>query len=770
MESTASNSAKALQQNRQRPAVPKQKQIVPAIPLSFVQRRQKSQPAPAKPKEEIAVSPPPVVDEPSPSPTIQPEVAVVNGSTQSENLEDTNESASTSAPETPATEEETTESAVAQSEASVHESLGMQMGPSVSTPHGNLTDYWKDEPQESSRSAPSDTMTSESRSTYHMPAPFISANPDLVPTMSSEAVKFPPQPNFNGQSPMRHAHPNTGSVLFGGYPESNNSSPAPPSAGNVPPYPFPNQQQARVVVGRHGAHQSNGGHSHHMSNGYSPMGPPPGYYTHPEGNMNPGADSYARRQMVSFAPPDGYSPSSTPLGMEGQRLNGHDFPSTPHSFHGSQSSAPSEQDNGPAFYGQYPTAVISNGSNGHIDDVRLYQPSRQVHGSAQNNLPPQLPAQPPMPIDNLDGLVNYVQRQFAMSEFTDYTVELRYADDRSPPDYIPGHGLMFARSPTLKTLMTTLARENHGGRTLLIESDDRFVRPDAFWMALHRLYGGPLLDIDALGPINAPPHNQLSIPMPGTPADRFELALRYAAAGHILQIPPVVTRGVEIACTLVQWVTLEKALDFALDGGLDAQWTLESSHQQAETPSTYGPAVNMLIRYALEFIVTSFPPNFELGGTVDEPFRNRRLPAVPEDRPNAQNARLSRIKFGDHPTQESIKSTNTNPMIVTLSKVLLNLPFHLLKYVLESRRLGNVDQWATGPLRQKVMDSVVQERENRRVKVYNNIQVSNADRQKNYAAWQAVGWQEYVELQGGKEGIPILARKWVDYVLPAHQN
>jgi len=122
MAPTTSNAAKALQQNRQRPAAGP-RQIVPAIPLSFVQKRQKSQSA--KPKEEIAVPPPPpppVVDEPSPSPTIQPEMAVVNGSTrdQSEILEEgTNDSASVSA-----TEEAATESTVAQTEASVHESLG----------------------------------------------------------------------------------------------------------------------------------------------------------------------------------------------------------------------------------------------------------------------------------------------------------------------------------------------------------------------------------------------------------------------------------------------------------------------------------------------------------------------------------------------------------------------------------------------------------------------------------------------------------------------
>lgn len=595
-----------------------------------------------------------------------------------------------------------------------------------------------------------------------MPAPFV-PNPDYTPTVNPEAVNLQ-QPNFNGQSPMHHAHPSAATLASVGYPESNTSSPAPRSAGNEVPYAYQHHQQPSVVGARHGAHLSNGGPPYQMSNGYSPMGPPPpGFSPHPEGNMHPGPDPY-RRHRVSFMPTDGFTPSGTPVGVEGHRFNGFD-PQTPRT-NGSQSSAPSEQEHGAALYGQYPTEGISNGSNGHFDDAQAYQQSRPTpYSSAQNlnNLPLQMSGQP-LPVDTLDGLVNYLQHQASYPEFTDYTLELRYTNELYPPSQrLPGHGLLLARSPTLKTLMIALARESRDDRTLLLKVDDRFVQPDGFLLAFKRLYGEPLLDINILGA----PHLHSPMPVSVSSSQRFDLALGYAASGHILQMPPVITRGIEIACGLVNWDTLEKALDFALDGGLDSQWTQESSYQQPNTPSTYGPMVNMLIKCILDFIVHSFPPKFQLDGSVDDSAKIRRLPASPGDRSSMQNDRVRSVKFGDH-TQESVRPMN--PMMATLSKILLNLPFHLLKYVLESQLLGN-GHWSSIALRQKLLVSVITERENRRTKVYRNLQVPNAERKKGFTAWQAVGWQEYVEIQGGGgEGYPVLARKQVEFLLPANQD
>jgi hypothetical protein len=494
-------------------------------------------------------------------------------------------------------------------------------------------------------------------------------------------------------------------------------------------------------------------------------------------NPNPVLDAFARRQVITFGPAEGYSPSGTPVGAENHRIPPHD-PTTPHSFHGSQSSLPNEYEiNGAHNPPQYSTAIISDSSNGNVEDTRLYQQPRpkgqgtpqSMHLSQSNQLPQNIIQPQMLPnMDNLDKLVEYIQSQFAEPQFADYILELRYSDDRAAPVRIPGHNLIFARSPTLKALMVAQAPSNSDGltsRTLFIESNDRFLRSDGFWMAVQRLYGGPLLDPGTSAAATIPAVSHLSPTMPGTPADRFEIALGYAAAGHLLRMPPVVERGIDIASHFVNWSTLEKALDFALDGGLDAQWTLGNS-RYSDSASTYGPAVNMLLNSALNFIITTFPPNFVLDTTVCQPSYNRRLPLIPGNRPPLPNPRLSSIKFGDHPSEDSIRSSTNSGTNWVLSKILLNLPFPLLKRVLESSRLGNVHGWATTLLRTKVMHAVIEEREKRRNAVRGSRNVSDDERKANPKQWEAVGWQESLGPPYGGTETPTLNRTWVDFVLP----
>ncbi len=611
-----------------------------------------------------------------------------------------------------------------------------------------------------------------------MPPAFVPAHQAHSNSTATDTVKFPKQHSSNSRHQMHNAHLSAGSLVFGGYPDSNNSSPAPPvsAGGSQHRLPQAHNDSERVQ----GPQYTKGGQIHGFPNGYSPIVPPPaGYYPRQEGYINnhPGPDNFARRQMISFGPAEGYSPSGTPLGVENHRYPPYD-PSTPHSFHGSQSSAPNDQDvTGPHFHPQYSTAVISNGSNGHVEDVRLFQQPRpkgrgytQIVPLAQSTHAPQglVPPQILPVMDNLDGLVEYLQSQFAEHQFADYTLELRYSDDRATPVRIPGHNLLFARSPTLKKLIAAQAGSNSDGltpRTLLIETDDRFLRSDAFWMAVQRLYGGPLLDPGASGTASNPTTTQLSASMPGTAADRFEVALGYAAAGYILQMPPVINRGVEVAMHFIRWETVQNALDFALDGGLDSRWTLNITGYTG-SPSTYGPTVNALIENALNFIITNFPPNFELDSSVTDTAHNRRLPFIMDSRPTLPNPRLSSIKFGDHPSEDAVRSTSSNSPSATLSKVLLNLPFPLLKYVLESSRLGNVQGWATTTLRQKVMHSVIEEREKRRKYVRESRAVSNAERRANSKGWEAVGWQESLTQPHGGVETPTLTQTWVDFLLP----
>jgi hypothetical protein len=143
----ASNSAKALQQNRPRPALPRT--VVPAIPLPYIQKRQQQEATRAKAKEEATA--PSVVETPTPSSptTIAANItpAIVNGSSDghaTEKPEETTEPASPITPATPATpaleEEELQQSEVEEPEVSAEdETTGKQMKFTPSYPFTKLT-------------------------------------------------------------------------------------------------------------------------------------------------------------------------------------------------------------------------------------------------------------------------------------------------------------------------------------------------------------------------------------------------------------------------------------------------------------------------------------------------------------------------------------------------------------------------------------------------------------------------------------------------------
>lgn len=577
---------------------------------------------------------------------------------------------------------------------------------------------------------------------------------------------------------MHHAHPSASSLVFGGYSTSNNSSPAPPlSAGTNQPFPHQvHHDGTRMQTPNY----PNGSHVNNFSNGFSLGGPPGSAGPFPRQDafisQNGLQDSYMRRQMLSFGPPDHPSPAAPYA--EGQRLSQYD-PSTPLSFHDSQSSAPTEQEpNGPPFYAQHVVGSTGNGLNGHTDEARLYHQSKVRTASQSMNLGlsrygAQNINQAPMPpsMDSLDGLLGYLQNQFADPQFADYVLELRYSDDRATPVRIPGHNLLFARSPALKKLMTAQIQESNpdgfSSRTIFIQSDDRFLRSDAFWMAVQRLYGAPLM-VPGATTTASTSTSQPPSTLPGTAADRFDLALGYAAAGHLLEMPPVISRGIDIARHFLSWQTVEKAFEFALDGSSNAQWALDLN-QTPFLQSTYGPDVSLLINSATNFIISSFPPNFVLDTSVADSISNRRLPSIKEGRPFTSNHRLSSIKFGDHSNEEEPPSSNgTDSLTITLSRILLNLPFHLLKYILESSRLGNVSGWATAPLRHKVMHSVVEERERRRHGVYQNRAVSNIERELKRKDWEVVGWRESVRslVGDGRGEVSVLSQEWVGFSVP----
>jgi len=326
--------------------------------------------------------------------------------------------------------------------------------------------------------------------------------------------------------------------------------------------------------------------------------------------------------------------------------------------------------------------------------------------------------------------------------------------------------LLFARSPALNNLMATTTGQltiDGSKRLLRLETEDPFVTSDGFYMAVSRLYGGRLLE-------EAGPSVGRSPKIPGSALERFNLAIGYAAAGHILHISPVVDRGIIVASRLINWNTIEKALDFAIDGGLDSHWSFDPNHH-GYPRSTYGRMANHLIHSALDFALGTFPATFHLDTSVQGFIHNSRLPVIkvpevqtmrPSKYPTIADPRLSSIKFGDvtFSPEDTLESTPT----LVLSKLLISLPFHLLKYVLEHPRLENVESCATTNLRHKLMQIVVEEREKRRLQVF-NVSIPNSQRLDNQTQWEAVGWMESVILSSspGSPELPTLARTWVGF-------
>jgi len=616
--------------------------------------------------------------------------------------------------------------------------------------------------QDTPRSNPSESQSSISRSTYQMPPPFVPANQQQANGMHPELAHAPQPHLYNGQQPMHHGHPSNGGSVIHGYPGSNTSSPAPPlSGGHLPPYPY--QQHP---AGRHAPHLSNGVHPPQAQNGYANVGPPPPgqFYQRSESFMNtgPGAENFARHQMNVRGPTEPYSSNGTPAGADSR---GNVIPpSTPRSLHGSQSSTTNEHENGHAYHGQYPTAVVTNGSNGQIDDVRLYHPNRSKSRGANQSMSSAPPNgyQPPPHIDPLDGLVPYLQAKFNDPFLADFTVELRFSDDRAPPVRILGHGLILARSPTLNSMMHDLATDSTtdgvASRTLLLESGDRFLTSEGFWMAMQRLYGNALLDHGIFS------RRDPEILAPPTRAEQVSLALGYAAAGKLLHMPPVTARGIEVAATLLDFSNLDLLLEFALDGGLDAQWMAPGIKDRSIHPPTYGPHVNRLIHACISFLIDKFPARLFLDTSVGETAYTS-LPSIPDPRPTSHNPRLSQIKFGDHSTEDSAEVKAVPSTLDISSRVFLNLPFHLLKYVLESSLPITVE--AADPLiRKEMMSAIIDERERRRLKVHGSP-VSNTERLANFRKWEVVGWKEKIEVLGSHQGFPVLTRMWVDITNPA---
>ncbi|KAJ9420965.1 hypothetical protein QL093DRAFT_2344753 [Fusarium oxysporum] len=528
-----------------------------------------------------------------------------------------------------------------------------------------------------------------------------------------------------------------------------------------------------------------------------PNGPPMHQPHHSNGSIHFGA--FHGSTSSSPAPPSGgIAPPPGMTGPDGRPYmapGANGFP--PMMPYGAEQVPASGPPDDGSVYNQFSSAPARNGVPAPEETQSPNQPGRMFGGPEYPRMMPNAGPPPHMmsTMDGAEGLIGHLVQQFGSPEFADCVLELRYADERTPPVRIPGHRVLFSRSAELANAIAKQSRPNPNVPslpTIVLETRSKWIRSNPFYMAAHCLYGWPLLDPTAEGMKQAAAdYNQL--------IDRFEFALSYAAAGHLLRWDPVTRRGCEVAVQLLNWQTVEKALEFALEDHRD-----EGSYDVFK----YGDGSRAILNEIVSFIASNTSPTFKIDTSVTDPSSYARLPQTAltsnattrklSPPPIARGTsvhlgkgkgrlsqQISGIQFGDlsltdgkvSPASDaSGGSQQRTPFNAVLSRILLNLPFETLKALLEAAT-NKANGWPNAEAVYRVVKDTVAERERRRLQIVELVkthqvtawavitQQLSSPEPRYVGLWSALGWREEI-LPFGPSESPALGRTWVPFVGP----
>ncbi|KAK2673702.1 hypothetical protein RAB80_011245 [Fusarium oxysporum f. sp. vasinfectum] len=438
---------------------------------------------------------------------------------------------------------------------------------------------------------------------------------------------------------------------------------------------------------------------------------------------------------MAYGPMDSFPPFPNNFG-----------PPTPHSYHDSQASGP--PDDG-SVYNQFSSAQARNGVPAPEETQSPNQPGRMFGGPEYPRMMPNAGPPPHMmsTMDGAEGLIGHLVQQFGSPEFADCVLELRYADERTPPVRIPGHRVLFSRSAELANAIAKQSRPNPNVPslpTIVLETKSKWIRSNPFYMAAHCLYGWPLLDPTAEGMKQAAAdYNQL--------IDRFEFALSYAAAGHLLRWDPVTRRGCEVAVQLLNWQTVEKALEFALEDHRD-----EGSYDVFK----YGDGSRAILNEIVSFIASNTSPTFKIDTSVTDPSSYARLPQT------ALTSNATTRKLSPPPIARGTS--------VHLGKGKGRLS---ADFCTAETATNKANGWPNAEAVYCVVKDTVAERERRRLQIVELVkthqvtawavitQQLSSPEPRYVGLWSALGWREEI-LPFGPSESPALGRTWVPFVGP----
>jgi hypothetical protein len=353
-----------------------------------------------------------------------------------------------------------------------------------------------------------------------------------------------------------------------------------------------------------------------------------------------------------------------------------------------------------------------------------------------------------MELDAALMLRDYISMQFGNQESADTVIELTEMNRAKPATVLPVHSLLLAQSPTLLTMLAQNSVTDTK-RLVRITARDKFLLAPAFVEVLHHLYGAPLLNVhdlvQGLRPFRLNDPETTAIVL-----QSMTRSLAHAATGCFLEMPAVTSNAMECAKRLLRWDTVERALSFALDGGLTPNWQSRSrsfstyerqrttngaSDRQVSLP-TYGEYSGQFLQNIVDFLAYNFPKSFQFFSGAPQLLENPRLPTVLDSRPSISDPRLSRIQFGEMSAE---LSGRPDFVTTTLSSILVSIPFPVLKVLLEHSGVSSRVGW---PKVAEIMHLVIRERESRRQNVLASKRVAAGP---DAALMENTKWWERVE-------------------------
>ena len=385
---------------------------------------------------------------------------------------------------------------------------------------------------------------------------------------------------------------------------------------------------------------------------------------------------------------------------------------------------------------------------------------------------------PPGAIPDQPSLSVYLLQHFNSEDsYSDCYLQITHKSRRFQATDYQLHSLLLAQSPKLQALLNTAQVGPYGKRLVSLEVQDRYSTPPAINSALRVCYGESPYNF-----IGSAAYIDLSKPAADISISWMDSTLAFVAAGQLIQLHSVVARGLQIVSAILNWHNLERAISFALDRGLHRSWDLsfsaiptlnhpipfpaisgsgssdssiESSSVEAKLPCLIASsqsngngattdATKGILYECLLFILSNCPHSWVLDESARPLADNDRLPNIAEGRSPMSKSRLSRIQFGDYPSENTAKSSDPNNV---LSSILLSVPFALLKYLLD--HLGE-------PIKRRNSKLIVAERERRRLKVLKSDSVSSTHKQAAADVRAEVEWEEFVTEEGFNL---LLARK-----------